>query len=236
MAGIDYTKLRQKLAPEDQVGGDPGFQLRVGTIQAIASDGTVTVNLSGSNIVGVSVLNGAVFSVGAVVQILVYRGSMLVIGTSNVKSAQPVSLVGVPSSGVAPGTSFIISLTAGGGGPTTGGVHGVAFIAPPSGVVLVMGRAVGGNEAAGQYGILDFEVRSGAVVGSGGVIRAASDNAAGGHQSATNGSLGTISTSELVTGLTPGAVYNAVLAYRSSSAVGTEEGLFNRRYIAVLPQ
>jgi hypothetical protein len=236
MAGIDYTKLRQKLTPEDQVGGDPGLQLRVGTIQAIASDGTVTLNLSGVNITDVNVLDGAVFSVGTVVQVLSYRGSLLVIGASNVKSSQPVSLVGVPSSGVAPGTSFINSLTAGGGGPTTGGIHGVAFIAPPSGTVLVMGRAVGGNETAGQYGIMDFEVKTGSVVGSGGTIRAGSDNAAGGHQSATNGSLGTISTSELVTGLTPGAVYNAALVYRSSSASGTEEGLFNRRYIAVLPQ
>src|SRR6188508_1316671 len=104
MAGIDYTKLRQKLTPEDQVGGDPGLQLRVGTIQAIASDGTVTLNLSGVNITDVNVLDGAVFSVGTVVQVLSYRGSLLVIGASNVKSSQPVSLVGVPSSGVAPGT------------------------------------------------------------------------------------------------------------------------------------
>lgn len=233
---IDYTKLQQQLNPEDQVGGDPGLELRTGTVQAIASDGTVTLTMSGVNIPGVSVLNAAVFAVGTVVQVLSYRGSLLVLGASNVNSAQPVSLLGVPSSGTANGTAFINSLTAGGGGPTTGGVHGVAFIAPPSGVVLVMGRAVGGNETAGQYGILDFEVRTGAVVGGGGVVRAAGEGSAGGHQSATNGSLGTISTSDLVTGLTPGAVYNALLTYRSSSASGTEEGLFNRRYIAVLPQ
>lgn len=233
---IDYTKLRQKLAPEDQVGGDPGLQLRVAVIQAIASDGTVTITLAGTNIPGVSVLNSAVFAVGTVVQVLSYRGALLVLGASNVSSAQPVSLVGVPSSGTAPGTSFINSLTAGGGGPTTGGIHGVAFIAPPSGVVMVMGRAVGGNETAGQYGIMDFEVRTGSVVGSGGVFRAGGEGSAGGHQSATNGSLGTISTSEFVTGLTPGAAYNAALVYRSSSASGTEEGLFNRRYIAVIPQ
>lgn len=79
---IDYTKLRQKLNPETQIGGDPGLQIRVGVIQAIASDGTVTLTLSGVNVPGVSVLNGAIFAVGSVVQVLSFRGSMLVLGTS----------------------------------------------------------------------------------------------------------------------------------------------------------
>lgn len=79
---IDYTKLRRKLAPESQIGGDPGLQIRVGTIAAINSDGTVTLTFSGVNVPGVNVLSGAIFGVGSVVQVLSFRGSMLVLGAS----------------------------------------------------------------------------------------------------------------------------------------------------------
>lgn len=78
---MDYTKLVQKLLPQDQVSGDPGMTIRPAVVAAINSDGTLDLALSGDEIVeDVPRLGEASIQVGAVVQTLTSRGSMLVIG------------------------------------------------------------------------------------------------------------------------------------------------------------
>ena len=38
---IDLVKIRQKLAPEPQINGEPGLRLRTGTVNAVNTNGTV---------------------------------------------------------------------------------------------------------------------------------------------------------------------------------------------------
>ena len=78
---IDLTQIKKKILPPQD--GQDELKLRVGVVSAIDSTtGTVTVTLSGVAVPGVNVLNGAIFAVGSVVQIVSYRGGMLVLGTS----------------------------------------------------------------------------------------------------------------------------------------------------------
>lgn len=221
---IDLTQIKKKILPPQD--GQDELKLRVGTVQAIGSDGTVTVTLSGVNVPGVAVLSGAAFAVGTVVQVLSYRGSLLVIGASNAVTSQPVEASGSTTNGTYASGAYGNSLT-------TTGVHGVAFIAPASGKIQIIGRAMGGNNNAGSYTQLDYEVRQGSTIGSGTLVRTTNNNTAGIHQSATASSQGTMVTGGLLAGLTPGAAYNACLTYATGGA-GTAS--YNRRQIAVYPQ
>lgn len=223
---IDLSKIKNKLNPPPD--GQDVLRLKVGVVSAIdSSTGSVTVTMNGVDIPSVPVLGSARFIVGASVQVLSYRGSLLVLGSSGAVASQPVQLTGSTTLGNTTSTSFVNSLT-------TTGVHGLAFVAPPSGRVDVVGRAGGGSATVGQYSLLDFEVRQGATPGSGTVFRAADNNTASVFMSSTSGGQGPLSFSTLVTGLTPGAVYNASLTYASSS--GSSSATFNRRYISVRPK
>lgn len=223
---IDLTKIKKKINPPPD--GQDVAKLRTGQVTAIdASTGAVSVNLNGTVITNVPVLGGALFVVGTSVQLLSYRGSLLILGGSDDVVAQPVQLTGSTTLGNTTSTSFTNSLT-------TTGVHGIAFVAPPSGRVEVIGRSGGGSATVGQYSLLDFEVRQGSTPGSGTVFRAADNNTASVFMSSTSGGQGPLNFSTAVTGLTPGAVYNASLTYATS--VGTSSATFNRRYIAVYPR
>lgn len=223
---IDFTALLKKLSPQDEVSGDPGFRLRTATVAAIgAADGTVDLTLSEGLVPDVAVLGGASVVVGTVVQVLSYRGALLVLGGSGAALSSPVELAGSLSNGGYASSTFGNTLT-------TTGIHGVAFIAPPSGRVQVVGRSVAGHATIAQFSLLDYEVRAGSTVGSGGVFRASSNITAGAIQSAVAANQGTIVTGGLVTGLTPGAVYNVALTYSSTGAGGS---VYNRRHIAVYP-
>jgi hypothetical protein len=84
---IDYTRLRKKLIPEPD--GEPHIVMRTGTISQVNANGTVDLQMSDGTIVpGVSRLVGAYTPVGAVVQVLSFRGSLLVIGGSATNSSQ----------------------------------------------------------------------------------------------------------------------------------------------------
>lgn len=76
---IDYTKILQKISPTPD--GESVLRLRTGTVTAVNSGGTVDV-ADGAGVVTpfVPYLSGVIVSVGMTVQILSYRGSMLVIG------------------------------------------------------------------------------------------------------------------------------------------------------------
>jgi hypothetical protein len=223
---IDYTKLRRKLTPEPEIDGDPGIRLKVGTVAAIdSSTGLVTLNLNGATVPAVPSLSGARFAVGTVVQVLSYRGALLILGASNSASAQPVEATGSTTPGTTTSTSYTNTLT-------TTGIHGVAFIAPPSGKIQIIGRSVASNSNAGSYAQMDYEVRQGSTIGSGTLARTTNNNTAGIQQSATANAQGTIVTGGLLAGLTPGAAYNACLTFMASGSTAS----FNRRQIAVYPQ
>lgn len=224
--GAALSKIKKKLLPA--IDGQDVLRIRSAVVAAIAADGTTTITLSGASIAGVSVLDGAAFAVGSVVQVLSYRGSLLVIGAASTNSAQPARLNATDNLNSAVGATY----TNAAGGSTLPSIFGAAFIAPPSGKVLVMGRALAGTSTAGAYVFLDFEIKTGATIGSGSTARGPNDLTSSVFQSSTASQQGTLAPSDLVTGLTPGAAYNAALVYRASAGTGA----FNRRWITVLPQ
>jgi hypothetical protein len=221
---IDYTTLIKKLVPDED--GQDVLRLRVGVVSAIATDGTVDLTLNGVTVPDVPVLGGAYFAVASTVQVLSYRGSLLIIGAAGPAAARPVATSGSITEGTTASSVWVNSLT-------TTGIHGAAFIAPPSGTVLVEGRATVRNSTVAAYSILDFEVKTGAVVGSGSTSRAPDDATAGVHQSAVANNQSSVLTGDLVTGLTPGSAYNAALTYHTGS--GGTSG-YTRRHITVIPQ
>lgn len=81
MTTIDYTRLLERLIPEP--GGEDKLRLRTGVIAAVNAEGTVSLTLSGVTVTNVPVLNHVMVAVDAVVQVLSYRGSLLVIGSTS---------------------------------------------------------------------------------------------------------------------------------------------------------
>jgi hypothetical protein len=78
---LDYTKLSKKLVPGRD--GEPYTSMRTGTVDAINSDGTVDIEMSSGVLVpDVPRLATVSVVVGDVVQMISFRGSLLVIGTS----------------------------------------------------------------------------------------------------------------------------------------------------------
>lgn len=78
---IDYTKLLAKLQPDP--GGEDILRLRTGVVSAFNGNGTVDLLLSGVTVEDVPyLLTGGAIGVGAVVQVISYRGALLVLGPS----------------------------------------------------------------------------------------------------------------------------------------------------------
>lgn len=109
---IDYTKLLKKLQPEVQIGGDPGVRLRVGVIDTVNASGTASVWLSGVLVPDVPRLANTTIKAGDTVQIISYRGSLLIIGRSATAASVPLN----PRVGTTTGTA--------GGGTTTATTEG----------------------------------------------------------------------------------------------------------------
>lgn len=88
---MDTAKLSQikKALTGQQDDGQDVARLRTGVISAVNTNGTVDVTLSGVTVAGVPYLVGAGVAVGAIVQMLSYRGSLLVLGTSAGSSQAP---------------------------------------------------------------------------------------------------------------------------------------------------
>jgi hypothetical protein len=223
---IDLTQIKKKILPPQD--GQDELKLRVGTVAAIDSAGLVTLTLNGVAVPGVPSLSGAAFAVGTVVQVLSYRGSLLIIGAGNSASAQPVEATGSTANGTTNSASFVNTLA-------STGTHGVVFIAPPSGKIQVLARCVAGSPNAGSYSYMDYEIRQGSSIASGTLIRSSNSNTAAVHQSPTANAQSTLHASYLFSGLTPGAVYNAYLTYLSTHTTAPGSS-FNRRQIAVYPQ
>jgi hypothetical protein len=120
-------------------------------------------------------------------------------------------------------TSYLTNLA-------TASFCGVAFVAPPSGKVTVLFATASYNPSANVDNKTAVQVAAGAVVGSGTVFYAASDN----DMILTNvaANLATRQSSFMeVSGLTPGSTYNACMAHKVSA--GTGHWLF--RTIKVIP-
>lgn len=83
MTSIDYTRLLERLIPDP--GGEDKLRLRTGVIDEVNADGTVDVVISGVTVTNVPVLANAMVMADMVTQILSYRGSLLVIGSTGGK-------------------------------------------------------------------------------------------------------------------------------------------------------
>lgn len=103
---------------------------------------------------------------------------------------------------------------------------GIAFVAPPSGIVLVHNSCQ--VQATAGFSFASIQVRTGGTVGSGTIHTTAIDDNA-----VICPAAGTIRAGVTVpiVGLTPGNIYNAQQMY-----VGGGTGTFSRKNIAVVPQ
>jgi hypothetical protein len=75
---LDYTKLIKKLVPEQD--GEDRLRLRTAVVDDVNADGTVDILLSGILIESVPRLGSAYVEDGGQVQVLSYRGGLLVLG------------------------------------------------------------------------------------------------------------------------------------------------------------
>lgn len=117
--------------------------------------------------------------------------------------------------GTSSSTSFTTSLS-GGTNP------GTTFVAPPSGKIWIHWHASMVNNSAGGFCVTSFEVRTGAVVGSGVVVLAASDSRRIDNQGSNAGSdTAELGSSYLAEGLSAGVTHNIRQAFRVSGGTGT---------------
>jgi len=105
---------------------------------------------------------------------------------------------------------------------------GVAFTAPTTGRVLVTFKGNLFNDTAAQFTALSHVIRTGSTVGAGTTFQAATDDNAL-VNTGTNPVI--VSSTELITGLTPGDIYNVRLEHR----VGANIGTILRRWVVVSP-
>lgn len=126
------------------------------------------------------------------------------------------------------GTNVAYGATMTGG--VAGNVLGVAFTAPPSGVVDVQWRAGQDNTLAAGVCYCALQLRDGLVVNAGAIVTAPTDPIA---LQLENTSQNRHGTSTIIRGLTPGGPYNITLMQRSS-AIGNTAALADR-WIGVIP-
>lgn len=107
-------------------------------------------------------------------------------------------------------------------------ICGVAFVAPPSGKVIITAGSYMDNTGAAGFTLISPQVREGSTVGAGTITVAASDGRAP-YMSGTDGI--SIGRTFLVTGLTSGANYNVELLQRITTGTGT----YQHRTVTVTP-
>lgn len=168
--------------------------------------------------------------------------SVLVVGQSKTTGSDPSSWVvlgrPVPSSSVTvPPDSPAVSAFSSAANSSTSAVFapgapiiGVAFTTNAAGTFLVSWRSGLDNTLADTKGVVGWEVRLGAVVGSGAVQIAAGPNMVIGMLNVNEMEMG--ATSEVQT-LLPSTVYNIQLMF--ARQVGTGTAAFARSGVTVLP-
>lgn len=105
---IDYTRIIDQIMPK--AGGEDVLRLRGATVDAVNSDGTVDIIISGIVVPNVVRLSNAAVTVGESVQVLVHRGLMLVLGpiaARAYKGTYSPTITGTGGNPVINGTSFL---------------------------------------------------------------------------------------------------------------------------------
>lgn len=103
-----------------------------------------------------------------------------------------------------------------------------AFVAPPSGAVLIHSMCELFNSTSGQLTICSIRVMTGAIANSGSTVLAVSDDEAIMSTSTVSNRYGVVS---MVTGMTSGSTYHVQQFYRVTGGTGT----FGRKKLIVSP-
>lgn len=214
ISGASLSKIKKKILPPDD--GQDTLKLRTGVISAVNSDGTCDVTISGVTVAGVPKLAEAFVPVGSVVQLLTYRGSLLIIGASATSAIMSTAA----SSSTA---AFSFTNTSGASGTD---VVGVSFVAPPSGSVMISIGGVIWISSNTFRAILGWELRTGSVVGSGTLVTGPDYRYAiiAGRSVTTSGPNDIAATRRRKwSGLTPGSAYNVVAKHWVSGGTGNTD-------------
>jgi hypothetical protein len=216
---IDYTKLIRKLDKDPMKGNgptsdpDPGLRLRTATVDAVNSDGTVDLILSGGLVPDVAVLDGAVIDDEAVVQVLVARGIMLVLGGSAGGSFSKSEVAAAGNITTASG-----SYTAFAGAD----IHGTTFVAPATGIIklTLSGWLAINHSSIAARAFMAAQVREGAVINSGTIVNSPVDTRAAMSQNSVVSTYDYryVSISYLIPNLVPGDTYNIVSMVKTGGA------------------
>ena len=212
----------------DQISKDRGqpATVRVGTVVSLSP---LTVDVQDTGITNMGVLDGYVPAVGHVVALLGQSSvsadgsSWLLLGHITEASDSiflAASAVAIDAGGVNTASVPYVPLTA-----TVS--MGVVFSAPSSGKVAVHWRT-STAAAVGATAWTSFRLGLDDVIGAGTVVQAATDDVALLHSAVAGADFGA---SSLLTGLTPGTVYNVQMQHRTSA--GTS--FWARREIMVIP-
>jgi H-type lectin domain-containing protein len=145
----NLTKLKKKLIPPPD--GQDVAKLRTATVTSVNSNGTLNIVLNGATVPSVPRLAGAFAVAGSVVQVLTYRGSLLVLGAVAPGPAGAMTKTGAVTAGPSAATSFTSAVVP----------FGVTFPAVPN-VHLNMssapGTTSGWNERAINITTTGFQV------------------------------------------------------------------------------
>lgn len=199
--------------------------VRIGIVVGVSP---LQVTVQETIFTNIGVLDGYVPVVGETVALLGQSAisadgsSWLALGKLTSSAAVPAESVAAVANGsfTTGSTTFIV----------TGGLFcAVAFVAPASGKVLIHHMAELYNNTAGAYTAISVQVATGSTFGAGTVVLAASYDNAVFIQNPTTGVRAGVS--NLVTGLTPGADYNATLYHAVTAGTGT----IVRRAVIVTP-
>jgi len=118
---LDYTKIKKKLVPPPD--GQDDAKLRTATVSVVNTSGTLDITLNGTLITGVPRLAGAWAVVGSVVQVLSYRGSLLVLGVVSPGPAVGMSKTGTTTTGPSAAATFLTAVNFGVTFPAAPNVH-----------------------------------------------------------------------------------------------------------------
>lgn len=120
-SGASLSKIKKKLLPA--IDGQDVARLRTATVVSVNANGTLNLTLNGTTVSSVPRLAGAFALAGSVVQVLSYRGSLLVLGAVAPGPAGAMTKTGAATAGPAAATSFTTSVAFGVTFPVAPNVH-----------------------------------------------------------------------------------------------------------------
>ena len=102
--GASLSKIKKKLLPTTD--GQDVARLRTATVVSVNANGTLNLTLNGTTVSSVPRLAGAFALAGSVVQVVSYRGSLLVLGAVAPGPAGAMTKTGAFTAGPSANTSF----------------------------------------------------------------------------------------------------------------------------------